>query len=91
MTTKRLLKYFKVIYYDGQMNDSRMNVSIALTAAMNGAAIANHVEVLELLREGEKIVGAKMRDTLSGKEWSVRSKVVINATGPFAGIKSAGK
>jgi glycerol-3-phosphate dehydrogenase len=56
----------KVIYYDGQMNDSRMNVSIAITASMKGAAIANHVEVLELLREGEKIVGAKVRDTITG-------------------------
>ena len=39
-----------IVYYDGQMNDSRMNVSLALTAATKGAAIANHVEVLDLLK-----------------------------------------
>ena len=34
-----------VVYYDGQHNDTRMNVLIALTACQAGAAIANYVEV----------------------------------------------
>jgi glycerol-3-phosphate dehydrogenase len=40
-----------IVYFDGQMDDSRMNVSLALTAAVNGATIANHVEVVELLHK----------------------------------------
>jgi len=32
------------------MNDSRMNVSLATTAAVKGAALANYVEVVELLK-----------------------------------------
>ncbi|XP_049850720.1 glycerol-3-phosphate dehydrogenase, mitochondrial-like [Schistocerca gregaria] len=40
-----------IIYYDGQMDDSRLNVALAMTAAMRGASMANHVEVIELLKE----------------------------------------
>ena len=43
---------FGVYYvYAGQHNDARMNLSIALTAAMEGAVIANHVEVISLIKD----------------------------------------
>ncbi|XP_057380881.1 glycerol-3-phosphate dehydrogenase, mitochondrial-like isoform X1 [Daphnia carinata] len=77
-----------IVYYDGQHNDARMNIAIALTAARLGATVANHVKVLSLTKnkdsEGqEKISGAHVRDEITGKEWDVRAKCVINATGPF--------
>ena len=72
-----------VLYYDGQFDDARMNVSLALTAAEEGAAVANHVAVTGLLKDGERVQGASVRDTLSGNTWDVRAEVVVNATGPF--------
>lgn len=46
-----------IVYFDGQMDDSRMNVSLAMTAAAHGASIANHVEVIDLLHETvEKVI-----------------------------------
>ncbi len=72
-----------VIYYDGQFDDARMNVAIALTAAKNGATVANHVEVTALKKTDGKISGAVLRDTLSDESWELSAKVVINATGPF--------
>lgn len=67
-----------------------MAVSIALTAAAHGAVLANHVEVVELLKkkgEGDKevVCGAVVRDKLTGESWPIRAKGVINATGPFVG------
>ncbi|CAG8693375.1 1234_t:CDS:2, partial [Racocetra fulgida] len=77
-----------IVYYDGQHNDARMNVALALTAISHGATVANHVEVTHLLKnENGKIVGARVRDNLNGEEWDVKSKGVINATGVFAGGK----
>ena len=35
----------------GQHNDARMNLAIALTAVRHGASVANHVEVLSLLKK----------------------------------------
>ncbi|PUU78921.1 FAD dependent oxidoreductase-domain-containing protein [Tuber borchii] len=55
-----------LVYYDGSHNDSRMNVSIALTAALYGATIVNHMEVNELIKDpatGE-VTGVKVRDLL---------------------------
>lgn len=57
-----------VVYYDGQMNDSRLNVAIACSAALAGAAVLNHAEVVSLLKdEGDgRIIGARIRNNLSG-------------------------
>uniref|UniRef100_A0A8C0SHA3 Glycerol-3-phosphate dehydrogenase n=1 Tax=Canis lupus familiaris TaxID=9615 RepID=A0A8C0SHA3_CANLF len=78
-----------IVYYDGQHNDARMNLAIALTAARYGAATANYMEVVSLLKEAEphtgrqRVCGARCRDVLTGQEFDVRAKCVINATGPF--------
>ncbi|TNY23099.1 FAD dependent oxidoreductase-domain-containing protein [Rhodotorula diobovata] len=79
-----------VVYYDGQHNDSRMNVALLLTAVQYGAVAANHCEVTSLIKDSEgKVRGAKMRDVLTGREWETKSKGVINATGPFTdGIRT---
>lgn len=83
-----------VVYYDGAHNDARMNVSLALTAASEGATVANHVEVLSLLKETltdsnsgkQRLCGAELKDTLTGQTWNVRAKAIVNATGPFCGL-----
>ncbi|KAJ4834634.1 Glycerol-3-phosphate dehydrogenase sdp6, mitochondrial [Turnera subulata] len=74
-----------VVYYDGQMNDSRLNVGLACTAALAGAAVLNHAEVVSLIRDetNERIIGARVRDNLTGKEFETYAKVVVNAAGPF--------
>ena len=72
-----------VLYYDGQFDDARMNVSLALTAAEQGAVVANHVAARRLLEEGGRLNGAAVEDTLTGETWEIRAKVVVNATGPF--------
>uniref|UniRef100_A0A8C2UE68 Glycerol-3-phosphate dehydrogenase n=1 Tax=Coturnix japonica TaxID=93934 RepID=A0A8C2UE68_COTJA len=78
-----------IVYYDGQHNDARMNLAIALTAARYGAATANYTEVLRLLKRTDpcsgkqRVYGARCRDVLTGQEFDVRAKCVINATGPF--------
>ncbi|XP_042429233.1 glycerol-3-phosphate dehydrogenase SDP6, mitochondrial-like isoform X1 [Zingiber officinale] len=74
-----------VVYYDGQMNDSRLNVGLACTAALVGAAVLNHAEVVSLIKDevGERVVGARIRNQLSGKEFDTYAKVIINAAGPF--------
>ncbi|XP_054168347.1 glycerol-3-phosphate dehydrogenase, mitochondrial-like [Oppia nitens] len=73
-----------IVYYDGQHNDARMNLSIALTAARYGATIANHVAVTKLNKDsGGKLIGARLQDQLTKQEWDVKAKVIVNATGPF--------
>lgn len=81
-----------LVYYDGAHNDSRMNVSIAMTAAIYGATVANHTEVTGLLKDQNgKLCGAKVRDLVAERDGQpasedivVRAKSVINCTGPFS-------
>ncbi|EXJ92564.1 glycerol-3-phosphate dehydrogenase [Capronia epimyces CBS 606.96] len=79
-----------LVYYDGAHNDSRMNVSIAATAALYGATVVNHMEVTSLTKdENGKLNGAVVRDVIADKNGkpappiTIRAKGVINATGPF--------
>ncbi|XP_052747288.1 glycerol-3-phosphate dehydrogenase, mitochondrial isoform X1 [Bicyclus anynana] len=72
-----------IVYYDGQQDDARMCLAIALTAARHGATIANHVKVTKLYKTNNKLSGARLKDELTGKEWDIKAKSIINATGPF--------
>lgn len=79
-----------LVYYDGAHNDSRMNVSIAMTAALYGATVVNHAEVTGLLKDDQgKLCGAKVKDLVAAKDGrptediTVHAKSVINCTGPF--------
>ncbi|KAF9261655.1 DAO-domain-containing protein [Marasmius fiardii PR-910] len=74
-----------LVYYDGQHNDSRMNIALIMTAVKHGAVAANYTEVTQLHKDGDgKMNGARIRDNLTGEEFNVRAKGIINATGPFA-------
>jgi glycerol-3-phosphate dehydrogenase len=80
-----------LVYYDGAHNDSRMNVSLAMTAALYGATVVNHMEVTGLTKDANgKLNGAQVQDLVQAKngrtpeEFTIRAKGVINATGPFS-------
>ncbi|GFN06456.1 hypothetical protein Smic_50120 [Streptomyces microflavus] len=68
-------------YYDAQMDDARFVTELVRTAASYGAQVANRARVIGFLREGERVVGALVQDVEGGKEYEVRAKQVVNATG----------
>jgi glycerol-3-phosphate dehydrogenase len=73
-----------VLYADGQFDDARMAIALALTAHDLGATVVNYVQVTSLIKENEKVVGVVAEDELKGEVFSLKAKVVINATGVFA-------
>ncbi len=68
-------------YYDCQVDDARLVMTIARTAANNGAHVATRTKVTAFLREGDRVVGARVRDLEGDRDIEVRAKVVINAAG----------
>ncbi|PYH81748.1 DAO-domain-containing protein [Aspergillus uvarum CBS 121591] len=79
-----------MVYYDGAHNDSRMNVSLAMTAALYGATVVNHMQVTGLTKDSSgKLTGARLKDVIQGRngqeeeEFTIKAKGIINATGPF--------
>lgn len=73
-----------VIYQDGQFDDARMALSLALTAEDYGATLANYFKVNELIKDGELICGVNATDQETGENYEIQAKTVINATGVFA-------
>ncbi|GAA4736510.1 glycerol-3-phosphate dehydrogenase/oxidase [Nocardioides endophyticus] len=71
-------------YYDCQVDDARLALTIARTAAAHGAHVATRVKVIGFLREGERVVGVRARDLEAGPdspEIEIRARVVVNAAG----------
>ncbi|QWF23451.1 glycerol-3-phosphate dehydrogenase/oxidase [Nocardioides sp. LMS-CY] len=68
-------------YYDCQVDDARLVLTIARTAASHGAHVATRVKVTGFLREGERIVGVRARDLEHDRDLEIRARVVINAAG----------
>lgn len=71
-------------YFDAQVDDARHTLAIARTAARHGAVIASRVECQELVRDGKRIVGAKVRDLNSGKLITVSAKVTVMCAGVWS-------
>ncbi len=78
-----------VIYYDCQMHSpERVQLEMIMAGARCGAQVANYAEVTALLTAGKRVVGAKVRDTLSGDEYDISAAVVVNVAGPWADFVS---
>lgn len=71
-------------YWDGQVDDARHTMTVARTAARYGAAIAPSARVINLVREGARVAGVRIRDLESGRESDVYGSQIINATGVWA-------
>ena len=69
------------VYYDACTDDARLTIVNALSARENGATVANHTRVTELLRENGKAIGAIVKPRHAGEAYGVRARVIVNATG----------
>ena len=68
-------------YWDAQVDDARHTMTVVRTAVSFGAHAANGVQVTGFLRQGERVTGATMIDLETGRNFEVRARQVINATG----------
>ncbi|WP_432036600.1 glycerol-3-phosphate dehydrogenase/oxidase [Streptomyces cucumeris] len=68
-------------YYDAQVDDARFVTALVRTAARYGAHVANRARVVGVLREGARVVGARVHDLEQGGEFEVRARQVVNASG----------
>ena len=73
-----------VLYYDAQVDDARHTMMLARTASVYGATIATRVECLNLLREGDRVIGAQVRDVENGRIFEVRASVTALAAGVWS-------
>ncbi|MBC8017820.1 MAG: glycerol-3-phosphate dehydrogenase/oxidase, partial [Verrucomicrobia bacterium] len=72
-----------IIYHDGQFDDARLAVSLARTLEDLGGVPLNYLEVKALEKSAERTSGVIARNRENGREYRLRARVVINATGVF--------
>ena len=68
-------------YYDAGCDDARFTLAVARTAASSGAHILTSARVDGLVREQGVVKGVTATCLESGREFTVKAKVVINSTG----------
>lgn len=70
-----------VQYWDGQFDDARLALALARTAAAQGALLVNYCSVTSLIHDGGRVAGVVCEDASSGRQWRLRARCVVNATG----------
>lgn len=73
-----------LLYYDGQFDDTRLLMSLLLTACDLGAICLNYVKVIDFLKEDGKIAGVVAQDFITDDLIRFEAKSVINCAGVFA-------
>ena len=73
-------------YYDGQVDDARLVVNLARTAASLGAAMVTSARVTGFMREAREVIGVRVRDLEAPDqpEFEVRARTVVAATGVWS-------
>jgi glycerol-3-phosphate dehydrogenase len=70
-----------VLYWDAQFNDARLAVTLARSAAAQGALLVNYCRATGLLSDAGKVAGLQCEDMENGTRLDIRARCVINATG----------
>lgn len=71
-----------VRYFDGFTNDARLVIDTLRSAADHGAILLNYARYDKATRDG--LWKVEVEDSLSGNRFTVSTKTVVNASGPWA-------
>lgn len=66
---------------DGSVDPFRLTAANILDAKAHGAEVLTYHEVLDLIREQDRIVGVKVLDRKTGEKTEYRAQIVVNAGG----------
>lgn len=70
-------------YAEYRTDDARLTIENIKTSLQYGAEALNYAKVIDFIYEEEKVAGVKVKDEVSGDEFSIKSKYVISAAGPW--------
>ncbi|WP_394218467.1 glycerol-3-phosphate dehydrogenase/oxidase [Halobacillus trueperi] len=71
-------------YVEYKTDDARLTLEVMKKAVEYGACSTNYARVVDFIYDDNgSIVGAKVEDTVSGEQYHVKAKKIINAGGPW--------
>lgn len=72
------------LFYDAQVyNSERLVLAFLRSAVQIGAEVANYVQAVGFLKEKGRIIGVQAQDMLTGAQFSIRARMVVNTSGPW--------
>jgi glycerol-3-phosphate dehydrogenase len=72
------------LWYDCQMlHPERLTLSMILSAVQSGTCAVNYLETRRLITHQNSVVGIEAHDVLTGQDFKVRARVIVNAAGPW--------
>lgn len=78
------------VWVDYQMRQAeRLLLSAVRSAAEAGAVVGNYVDVVAPVRRDEAVNALAVRDAVTGADFEIQTRAVLNATGPWAGALAA--
>lgn len=70
-----------VMYWDAQFDDARYALALARTAAAHAALLINYCPVNSFIVENKRVVGVRCTDAETQRDYELRARCVVNATG----------
>ncbi|MEW2920471.1 glycerol-3-phosphate dehydrogenase/oxidase [Muricauda sp. ANG21] len=70
-------------YAEYRTDDARLTLENIKTSLKFGTQALNYAQVTDFVYENERVAGVQFKDEVFGDEFSVSSKYVINAAGPW--------
>ncbi len=84
-TLEPLLKRDELVgggyYVEYRTDDARLTIEVLKKAVEYGALCVNYTEMTEFLYSKKKLIGAKVKDHITGKTVEVHAAQIVNATG----------
>jgi glycerol-3-phosphate dehydrogenase len=72
------------LFFDAQVHSpDRLNLALLFSAARAGAELANYVRVGGFLKDRSGVSGVRVKDMLSGDEFTIRARLIVNCAGPW--------
>ncbi|MCM3144103.1 glycerol-3-phosphate dehydrogenase/oxidase [Brevibacillus sp. MER 51] len=71
------------LYFEYRTDDARLTVEVMKTASSHGALCVNYTEAIGFIYENGKVIGIRAKDLLTGAEYNLHAKKIVNAAGPW--------
>lgn len=70
-------------FADAVTDDARLVLRVLNEANKQGGVAINYVKALDTVRDSGRVTGLCLRDEVSGEEFKVKARVIVNATGAW--------
>jgi glycerol-3-phosphate dehydrogenase len=70
-------------YVEYRTDDARLTIEVVKKAVEKGTAALNYIKAAQLLSENGKLTGVLAEDVLTGQQFNLRARRVVNAAGPW--------